>query len=187
MASHQALPSLGFSRKEQWSGLPFPSPMHESENSKWSHSAVSYSSRPHGLQPTRLLYPWDFPGKSTGVGCHCLLWRKVVKIGQTYFASRTWGLIEQQVVSYILSNRTVTCFLISNIRINTNSGSLTPSLYILRISQKFFVSWVTWKKNSRETWHKEMTKEALLFSPGPGTPFFDGREGDRKIKQTRGT
>ena len=24
-------------------------------------------------QPTRLLCPWDFPGKSTGVGCHCLL------------------------------------------------------------------------------------------------------------------
>ena len=23
---------------------------------------------------TRLLRPWDFPGKSTGVGCHCLLW-----------------------------------------------------------------------------------------------------------------
>ena len=31
------------------------------------------SSQPHGLQPTRLLHPWDFPGKSTGVGCHCLL------------------------------------------------------------------------------------------------------------------
>ena len=27
----------------------------------------------HGLQPTRFLHPWDFPGKSTGVGCHCLL------------------------------------------------------------------------------------------------------------------
>ena len=25
------------------------------------------------IQPTRLLHPWDFPGKSTGVGCHCLL------------------------------------------------------------------------------------------------------------------
>ena len=24
--------------------------------------------QPHGLQPTRLLGPWDFPGKSTGVG-----------------------------------------------------------------------------------------------------------------------
>ena len=33
----------------------------------------SDSVRPHGLQPTRPLCPWDFPGKSTGVGCHCLL------------------------------------------------------------------------------------------------------------------
>ena len=29
--SHQGPPSLGFSRQEYWSGLPFPSPMHESE------------------------------------------------------------------------------------------------------------------------------------------------------------
>ena len=32
MEAHQAPPSLGFSRKEHWSGLPFPSPMHESES-----------------------------------------------------------------------------------------------------------------------------------------------------------
>ena len=31
MAAHQAPPSLGFSRQEHWSGLPFPSPMHEGE------------------------------------------------------------------------------------------------------------------------------------------------------------
>jgi len=31
MAAHQAPPSLGFSRQEHWSGLPFPSPMHGSE------------------------------------------------------------------------------------------------------------------------------------------------------------
>ena len=30
-AAHQAPPSLGFSRQEHWSGLPFPSPVHESE------------------------------------------------------------------------------------------------------------------------------------------------------------
>ena len=30
-AAHQAPPSLGFPRKEHWSGLPFPSPMYESE------------------------------------------------------------------------------------------------------------------------------------------------------------
>ena len=32
MAAHQAPPSLGFSRQEHWSGLPFPSPMHGSES-----------------------------------------------------------------------------------------------------------------------------------------------------------
>ena len=72
-AAHQAPPSLGFSRQEHWSGLPFPSPMHESEKWKWNRLVVSDSERPHGLQPTRLLHPWYFPGKSTGVGCHCLL------------------------------------------------------------------------------------------------------------------
>ena len=34
MAAHQAPPSLGFSRHEHWSGLPYPSPMHESEKRK---------------------------------------------------------------------------------------------------------------------------------------------------------
>ena len=29
MAAHQAPPPLGFSREEHWSGLPFPSPVHE--------------------------------------------------------------------------------------------------------------------------------------------------------------
>ena len=67
-AAHQAPPSLGFSRQEHWSGLPFPSPVHESE----SESEVAQL-RPHGLQPTRLLHPWDFPGRSAGVGCHRLL------------------------------------------------------------------------------------------------------------------
>ena len=71
--AHQASPSLGFSRQEHWSGLPLPSPMHESEKWKGSRSVVSDSQRPHGLQPARLLHPWDFPGKSAGVGCHCLL------------------------------------------------------------------------------------------------------------------
>ena len=40
-----------------------------------SRSVVSDSLRLHGLSPTRLLCPGDFPGKNTGVGCHSLLWR----------------------------------------------------------------------------------------------------------------
>ena len=52
-AAYQAPLSMGFSRQEYWSGFD--------------------SSQSHGLWPTGLLQPWDFPGKSTGVGCHCLL------------------------------------------------------------------------------------------------------------------
>ena len=74
-AAPQAPPSLRFSRQEHWSGLPFPSPMHESEKWKWSRLVMSDSSQPHGLQLTRLLRPWNFPGKSSGVGCHYLLQR----------------------------------------------------------------------------------------------------------------
>ena len=73
MAAHQAPLSLGFPRQEHWSGLPFPSPMQESEKWKWSRSVVSDPQWPHELQPSRLLRPLDFLGKSTGAGCHCLL------------------------------------------------------------------------------------------------------------------
>ena len=90
MAAHQAPPFPGFSRQEYWSGLPFPSPMHESEKWKWSCSVVSDSSRPHGLQPTRLLCPWDLPGKSTGVGCHCLLWDVILRT--LYNLNQLWLL-----------------------------------------------------------------------------------------------
>ena len=38
-----------------------------------SHSVVSNFLGHHGLQPAKLLCPWDSPGKNTGVGCHFLL------------------------------------------------------------------------------------------------------------------
>ena len=60
---------MGFSRQEYWSGLPFPSPYLFS-SVQFSHSVVSDSLQPHGLQPPRLLCPWNSPGKNTGVGSH---------------------------------------------------------------------------------------------------------------------
>ena len=45
----------------------------ESVKWKWSCSVVSNPLQPYGLQPARLLCPWDFPGNNTGVGCHFLL------------------------------------------------------------------------------------------------------------------
>ena len=68
-AAHQAPPSLGFSRQEHWSGLPFPSPMHESEVAQ----SCLTPRDPMDCSLPGSSIPWDFPGKSTGVGCHCLL------------------------------------------------------------------------------------------------------------------
>ena len=64
--------------------------MHESEKWKWIRSVVSNPQRPHGLQPSRLLRPCDFPGRSTGVGCHCLL---RIKVEQTIILDVEWNLI----------------------------------------------------------------------------------------------
>ena len=38
-----------------------------------SRSVMFHSLWPRGLSPTRFLSPWDFPGNTTGVGCHFLL------------------------------------------------------------------------------------------------------------------
>ena len=63
-AAHQAPPSLGFSRQEHGSGLPFPSPMHESEKWKWGQSCLIPSdpmdcsppgSSVHGIFQARVL------------------------------------------------------------------------------------------------------------------------------------
>ena len=61
------VPGILQARTLEWVAISF------SNAWKWSRSVVSDSEPPHGLQPTRLLRPWDFPGKSTGVECHCLL------------------------------------------------------------------------------------------------------------------
>ena len=62
-----AIPGILQARTLEWVAISFSSAW------KWSRSVVSDPQHPHGLQPSRLLCPWDFPGKSTGVGCHCLL------------------------------------------------------------------------------------------------------------------
>ena len=64
-----AVPGILQARTLEWVAISFSNAW----KWKWSHSVLSDPKRPHGLQPSRLLHPWDFPGKSTGVECHCLL------------------------------------------------------------------------------------------------------------------
>ena len=61
----------------------------ESEKWKWSRSVVSDPQWPHGLRPSRLLHSWDFPGKSTGVGCHCLF---LCLLNSPVFSSRMFTI-----------------------------------------------------------------------------------------------
>ena len=66
---------------------------------KLSHSVLFNSLQPHGLQPTRLLRPWDFPDKSTGVGCSFLLQRifptKGLNPGLLHFKQTLYHLSHQ--------------------------------------------------------------------------------------------
>ena len=75
MGAHQASPSLGFSKQEHWSGLPFPSAMHESEKWKWSRSVVSDSSDP---------MDYSLPGSSI----HGIFQAKVLEWGAIAFSAR---------------------------------------------------------------------------------------------------
>ena len=91
---HTRLPCLwGFSRQEHWSGLPchppgdLPnpgieprSPTLQADSLLSEPPAAAAKSlqmcptvQPHRWPLTRLLCPWDSPGKNTGVGCHFLL------------------------------------------------------------------------------------------------------------------
>ena len=66
-----------------------------------SQSVMSDSLPPHGLQPARLLCPWDSPGKDTGEGCHALL--------QGIFPNQgsNLGLLHRRQILYHLSHQRV--------------------------------------------------------------------------------
>ena len=73
------VPGILQARTLEWVAISF------SNAWKWkvkvkSFSHVQPSATPWTLQPSRLLHPWDFSGKSTGVGCHCLLRSSLGKI-----------------------------------------------------------------------------------------------------------
>ena len=98
MAAHQAPPSLGFPRQEHWSGLPFPSPMHEKW--KWSCSVVCDSSWPHGLPGSSvhgifqarvlewvaIFKKYTSPLLTLGMGAFCIpFWCLCQKLSQSLF------------------------------------------------------------------------------------------------------
>ena len=59
------------SLKKKWEFNQRSEEFQKSES--FSHLVMPSSLWPYGLQPARLLRPWDSLGKNTGVGCHALL------------------------------------------------------------------------------------------------------------------
>ena len=102
-------------------------------------SVVSDSLQPHGLQPPRLLCPWDFPGKNTGVVCHFLL--------QGIFLTQGSNLC-----------------LLSLLRWQVDSFTTVPSeskIYhpkICLFGMRITVDWLFFKKKKK----KQMDQEELL-------------------------
>ena len=76
-----SIPGILQARTLEWVAISFSNAGKRKVKVKsLSRSVVSSCLQPHGLQPTRLLRPWDFPGKSTGVGYHCLLQVRVIDL-----------------------------------------------------------------------------------------------------------
>ena len=95
-----------------------------------SRSVVSDSLRPHGLQPTRLLRPWNFQGKSTGVECHCLLCvRKVLFSTWLPLTVPTDIFLFQEISLYISSCPSDQYILLQSLLWATTTGNLLKLLF----------------------------------------------------------
>ena len=79
--SPPGFPSLGFSRQEHWSGLPFPSPMHESEKWKWS---------PQSCPTLSDLMDYSLPGSSV----HGIFQARVLEWGAIAFSETELGFLK---------------------------------------------------------------------------------------------
>ena len=66
------VPGILQARTLEWVAIAFSSAVKVKSEGEVAQSCPTLSD-PMDWQPTRFLRPWDFPGKSAGVGCHCLI------------------------------------------------------------------------------------------------------------------
>ena len=88
---------------------------------------------PHELQPTRLLCPWDFSGKHTGVGCHFLLQTSTVAHPQNPLKWQGWRKGKFALLGMLATNwgmQTDSCPKANSSRTPPNWQSVGKSFYI---------------------------------------------------------
>ena len=124
---------------------------------------MSDSSQPHGLQPTRLLHAWDFPGKSTRVGCHCLL-QKVRYRGvkcYTQILHKTTHLLCYAMLCYVKLLQL--CLTLCDPVDGSPPGSPVPGILQARILEWVAISFSSaWKEKSES---ESFSHVRLLATP----------------------
>ena len=132
--------------------------VHSAVHQRVSLSVVSDSLQCHGLWLTRLLCPWDSPGKNAGVGCHALL--------QGIFPTQELnpGLPYCRQILYSLSHRGV------QLLPKSPSPSVLPIFLWGRESQSPFFHFPD-ETTSVQRW---ASKLSLLFPRAPCSFFFSG-------------
>ena len=107
--------------------------------------------RPHGLQLTRLLCPWDFPGKDTGVGCHLLL----QGIFPTQLSNQ--GLLHCRQILYQLSYK--------------GNPPLLSYMYIKKLNHMYLCIYAHEKGTTEDEmagWHHGLDGHEFEWTPGVG-------------------
>ena len=147
---------------------------------------MSESSRPHGLQPTRLLHPWDFPGKSTGVGCHCLLHKqsnhdvKTIKIPVTIVVRMPITIYCQPLLHQVLPKSL--CIPISLI-LEENNSHPRPNRWINENEKEFtqgpklicyLNNWNSPHMKNTDSFHQQFLNTYYIQHPSLSTGFPGG-------------
>ena len=119
-------------------------------------SVVSDSVRPHRWQRTRLLHPWDSPGKNTGVGCHFLLQCMKVK-SESEVAQLCPTLCDP--MDYSLPGTSVHGIFQARVREWVAIAFSLPPLGLLKYRQKFFL-------------YMPVYSSSLIVLSSPGAPLY---------------
>ena len=119
------------------------------ESESESHSVVSDSLEPYGLQCTRLLCPWNSPGQNTGLDSHFLLQEIFPSQGSNpglldcrwilcHLSHQGSSVIKENIVNWILL--TLDVFVVELSRVNNNRAG--------DIKDYFQVSSISWIEGS---------------------------------------
>ena len=147
---------------------------------------MSNSVRPHRWQPTRLLCPWDSPGKNTGVGCHFLLQCMKVKseseVAQSCLTlsdpmdcslpgSSVHGIFQARVLEWGGTVNTYPFSLLGSPLVSpltADAGPLSRCLQLLEISRRgpfLFHPPATLRAKSISCYHPFASASAILGDP----------------------